>query len=81
MTNSTIINAAPMHNPLGTQDLSTRALPFEFESVPTHLPKQYIYAKRGPTTPQLVVGASRNQMYGDDTFDLRKKWANHTTLY
>lgn len=81
MTNSTIINAAPMHNPLGTQDLSTRALPFEFESVPTHLPKLYIYAKRGPTTPQLVVGASRSQMYGDDTFDLRKKWANHSTLY
>lgn len=81
MTNSTIINAAPMHIQLGTQDLSTRALPFEFESIPTHLPKVYVYAKRGPTTPQLVVGASRSQMYGDDTFDLRKKWANHSTLY
>lgn len=81
MTNSTIINAAPMHIQLGTQDLSTRAIPFEFESIPTHLPKQYIYAKRGPTTPQLVVGASRTQMYGADSFDLKKKWANHSTLY
>ena len=81
MTTSTIINAAPMHISLGTQDLSTRALPFEFESIPTHLPKTYIYAKRGPITPQLVVGVSRTQMYGEDTFDLRKKWANHSTLW
>ena len=81
MTTSEIINAAPLHISLGTQDLSTRALPFEPESIPTHLPKVYIYAKRGPTTPQLVVGASRTQMYGTDTFDLRKKWANHSTLY
>lgn len=81
MTTATIINAAPMHIMLGTQDLSTRAVDIEPERIPTHLPKVYIYAKRGPTTPQLVVGASRTQMYGEDTFDLHKKWANHATLY
>lgn len=81
MSSNTIINAAPMHIMLGTQDLSTRVVDIEPEAIPTHLPKVYIYAKRGPTTPQLVVGASRTQMYGEDTFDLRKKWANHSTLY
>jgi hypothetical protein len=65
---------------LGTQDLSTRKLVAEREVLPTHLPKIYIYAKEGTTTPQLVVGASRTQMYGEDSFDLRKQYANHATV-
>lgn len=77
---ATIINAAPFPNLLGTQDNSTRALVREPEAIPTHLPKVYVYAQKGPTTPQLVVGDSRTQIYGDDTFDVRKKWANHATV-
>lgn len=75
-----IINAAPMANLLGIQDLSTEQLAVELEALPTHLPKVYIYAKKGPVTPQLVVGNSRSLMYGADSFDLRKKWANHATV-
>lgn len=77
---ATILNAAPMTNMLGTQDLSKRALVAEAEVLPTHLPKVYIYAKKGPTTPQLAVGGSRTSMYGVDSFDLRKPWANHATV-
>lgn len=81
MTAATIVNAAPMTIMRGTQDLSTRALIREPEAIPTHLPKSYIYAQKGPTTPQLVVGDSRTQIYGEDTFDVRKKWANHATVF
>jgi hypothetical protein len=77
---SQILNAAPMTILRGTEDLSTRTVPAEAEVLPTHLPKVYIYAQKGPTTPQLVVGNSRTQMYGDLTFDERSAWATHQTV-
>jgi hypothetical protein len=77
---ATLVNAAPMVRRLGTQDISPRTIPIEPEAIPTHLPKAYIYAQTGPTTPELVVGASMTQMYGVDSFDLRKKYANHATV-
>ena len=67
---SQILNAAPMTILRGIQDLSTRTVPPEPEVLPTHLPKVYIYAQKGPTTPELVVGNSRSQMYGDETFTM-----------
>ena len=81
MTAATIVNAAPMTIMRGTQDLSTRPLIREPEAIPTHLPKFYLYAQKGPTGPQLVVGDSRTQIYGEDSFDVRKKWANHATVF
>lgn len=77
---SQIYNAAPMTILRGTEDLSTRTVPVEPEVLPTHLPKVYIYAQKGPTDPQLVVGNSRTQMYGTDTFDERGAWATHQTV-
>lgn len=78
---SYIVNAAPMVIQHGTQDLSTRQLPREAEAIPQHLPKFYVFAQKGPTTPQLVVGAERINTYGVDTFDLRGKFANHSTVF
>lgn len=80
MSNTSIVNGAPMTVLLGTQDKSIRAPAIEPEAIPTHLPKVYLYAAKGPTTPQLVVGNGRNQMYGDDTFDLRKAYTTHQTV-
>lgn len=77
---SPIINAAPMNLPQGTQDLSAQPLTPIAEAIPTHLPKTYIFAKKGPKTPMLVTGDSRINTYGADTFDLRQKWANHATV-
>jgi hypothetical protein len=77
---TTIVNGAPMTIFRGTDDKSTRALVPEPEVIPTHLPKVYIYAKKGPTTPQLVVGNSRTAMYGADSFDLRSSFATHATV-
>lgn len=76
----TIVNAAPMTIMLGTNDKSIRQPVREPEVLPTHLPKVYIYAQRGPTDPQLVVGGSRSTMYGEISFDLRQPWATHQTV-
>jgi hypothetical protein len=75
--NTNIINAAPMSLSLGTKDSSTRALPYTPEQIPTNLPKIYLYTPKGPTGPQLVVGNSRNQMYGDGAFEEGSKFFNH----
>ena len=80
MSSSSIVNAAPMTIMLGIQDNSTTAPSVQPEQIPTHLPKIYLYAKKGPSTPQLVVGAGLSQMYGADTFDLRKAYATHQTV-
>jgi len=73
-------NGAPMTRFLGVNDQSTRPPVIDPEAIPTHLPKIYIFAKEGPTTPQLAVGDSRSQMYSTDSFDLRSKYANHATV-
>ena len=80
MSSSSIVNAAPMTIMLGIQDNSTTAPSVQPEQIPTHLPKVYLYAQKGPTTPELVVGGGLTQMYGTDTFDLRKQYATHQTV-
>lgn len=77
---SRIVNGAPMTVLLGIDDQSTRQVTAVGEELPQHLPKVYIYAKKGPTTPQLVVGASRSLMFGEETFDELSKYANHQTV-
>ena len=76
-----IVNAAPMVIDYGTQDLSTRLLPREPELIPQHLPKFYLFAQKGPSEEQLVVGNVRDQMYGTESFNLRSKFANHSTVF
>ena len=81
MSQSTIINGAPQAILLGTKDVSTRQIPRTREPVPTHLPKYHIYARRGPSTDQLVSGADAVALYHTDSFDSRKKYANHATVF
>lgn len=81
MALQSIVNAAPLHLIFGTEDVSTRALQLQPLDTPSHLPKFYLWTKRGPTTAQLSVGDSRTQIYGDDSFTIGSKWFNHATLY
>ena len=78
---SYIINAAPMVIDQGIRDLSTRRVPREPEAIPQHCPKFYIFAQKGPLTPQLVSGAEMTNMYGIDSFDARKQYFNYTTQF
>lgn len=77
----TIVNAAPSTVMLGVQDISTESPVVEPEVLPTHLPKVYTYAETGPLEPQLVVGGALTQMYGANSFDLRRKYATHQTAF
>jgi hypothetical protein len=77
---TTIVNGAPMTIALGTNDRSRRAPVYEPETLPSHLAKIYLYTAEGPLTPELCVGNGRNRLYGDDSFDLRKPYANHATV-
>jgi len=76
-----IVNAAPMVIDRGTQDLSKRQVPREPIAVPQHLPKQFLFAQKGTTDPQLGSGAELVNIYGQETFNLRGKFANHATVF
>lgn len=76
-----IINGAPLHISRGTQDKSTRPLVRDPEAIPSHLPKFFVYAEKGPSGPQLVVGDSRISTFGERTWDLLDKYANHATVF
>lgn len=81
MSSPFIVNAAPMVDLLGTQDNSTVQLPRVAEAVPTHLPKFFLWAEKGPLTPQLVSGAELSSMFGERTFDERDIYCNHATVF
>lgn len=74
------VNAAPMVLSLGIQDESIMVPAVARQSIPTHLPKIYLYTKKGPTGPQLVSPAGAINMFGADSFDLRKKYSTHQTV-
>lgn len=74
-----IINAAPMVYNLGTSDKSIREIPVADDAVPTHCPKFYIYAEKGPIEPKLVSGAKAAVLYGTKTFDQTSLYYNHAT--
>jgi hypothetical protein len=72
-------NASPTVIAQGIKDNSPRAVAIVREQIPTHVPLVLFFAKKGPLIEQLVSPQGAIQMYGDDTFDLRKKYAKHTT--
>lgn len=78
MTN--IVNGAPQIILLGTKDVSTREPLRSVQSRPTHLPLSYFYARRGPAGARLIGDGDQTQ-YHIDTFDPRKKYYNHATVF
>lgn len=81
MSGPYIANAAPMVIDLGTQDNSTVQAARTPISVPQHLPKFYLYTQKGPSTPQLVSGADRINMFGQASFNYPGPYANHATVF
>lgn len=78
-----IRNAAPMVIDQGTQDLSTRQVPLASLDIPQHLPLLYLFAAKGPVGRTYVDfdSVSLTQVFGDDTFDVNKKYFTHVTPY
>lgn len=80
MSSTIIVNAAPMYIALGTKDQSTRTLPRVPLATPTHFPKLWIYASKGPEEVVSCSGGERLSIFGDDTFDPLSKFCNHATI-
>jgi len=76
-----IRNASPQVISLGTQDLSTRVVTPGPLEIPQHLPKAFVFAKKGPLLPNPVIGGGMLEMYGTETFDPNKKYYNHATRF
>ena len=78
-----ILNAAPMVIDQGTQDLSMRQVPLAALDIPQHLPLVYLFAAKGPVGRTYVDfdSVSLSQIFGDDTFDVNKKYYTHTTPF
>jgi hypothetical protein len=81
ITLKSIINAAPGVLNHGVKDESGRQFTRAPEDAPQHLPKFFIFAKRGPTSEELIVGDERLRMYGEDTIIERSKRFNHQTAF
>lgn len=65
----------------GTEDLSKVQVPREAEAVPQHLPKLFLFAQKGDEQDQLVSGVELINTFGAETFNLRGKFANHSTVF
>lgn len=77
----TIVNGAPGLVNYGVQDLSTEPYGRAPEELPQHLPKFFIFGKKGPATEELLVGNERLLMYGTETFEERSPYFNHQTKF
>lgn len=80
-TTDRIRNGAPLHISRNTEDRSTEVIPRTPEAIPSHLPLQYIFAKRGTTARRLVLEGSRERIYGSETFAIPGAYATHSTLF
>lgn len=76
----TIVNAAPGVVNYGVKDESGRQYSRAPEQYPQHLPKFFIFAKKGPLSEELLVGADRLLMYGDEAFTERSKYFTHQSM-
>lgn len=76
-----IVNAAPLVDDLGTEDLSRRRRPTVSAPVPQHLPKFYHWAQRGDDKEKLLVGVERENIYGSETFRQGSAYFNHATMF
>lgn len=78
MTN--IINGAPQLVLLGTKDASIKPPVRAIQTRPTHLPVCYFWARRGRTGARMIGDGDQAQ-YHTDTFDPRKGYYNHSTVF
>jgi hypothetical protein len=80
---TTLQNAAPMVIDRGTRDYSSRVIPTDFQKVPQHLPKFYVFAEKGPIGPTYIDlnTTTLTEMYGEKTFDVESKYYTHSTPF
>ena len=76
-----LYNASPAYITYGTDDKSTKVVYPEPDQIPQHLPKFFLFTKKGLTDPKLTTAASKTVIYGDETFDKHSPYYNHATKF
>lgn len=76
-----VVNAAAMVDDLGLQDISGTQVAIASKPTPQHIPKFWVWAQKGDTSEQLLVGAEREMFYGDQTFVEGSPYFNHATIF
>lgn len=80
MSSTSFNTSTPQVLMLGIQDLSTAIPAVQAEQLPSHLPKVYLYAQKGPAGPQLVSPDGAQQLYGPQTFNELSPYCTHQTV-
>lgn len=74
-------NSMPQNISDGIRDKSVPDPILTVKQYATHLPLWLIFAKKGPTTRILADGATREQLFGTESFDTASKFFTHQTQY
>jgi len=84
----TIVNAAPMFVPLGTDDKSIKPITPQPIPIPSHLPLFYLWTEKGPAknemgliVKELCDGGKLMRLYGENTVNPKSKYYNHATKF
>lgn len=78
---SNYANASPIAILNGMDDVSGRRVDPEPELLPMHLPHVFLYAPGGEETALHLLAADAQRIYGDDAFNYRSAYANHSTAF
>ena len=76
-----IRSASPQNIKLGVEDLSTGVIKPGPLEIPQHLIKSFIFARKGTTEAVPTAAGPMLLMYGSDTFNINKKYYNHSTRF
>lgn len=74
-------NSMPQNQTSGINDKSIPDSILNPKVYPTHLPLWLIFAKKGPSTRVLADGATREQLFGTETFLASSKFFTHQTQF
>lgn len=75
------INSTPSIWFPGTEDKSTRAIPFQLANLPMHIPTFFTFAKKGPLEARYVNGGTAVDLFGSEIFDTTSPYATIVTPF
>lgn len=75
------LNSMPQNITDGVRDKSVPDPILTPKQYATHLPLWFIFAKKGPTNRVVADGATREQLFGTETFLPSSKFFNHQTQF
>ena len=74
-----IRQGTPMNYALGIDDKSPRQVDTPPSPIPQHVAVCPLFTRKGPTDLQIVIGGTRDKLYGSESFDENSDYATHQT--